>query len=106
MHTISCPGGGSSAAITMAAGPSHQSQAPRAASPGEPAWHVTEAHNQVAGSINELVIGRLFSAGLDLQIALGLMDGHRAGQSVEHAVAEVDQAIKDLRDILFSGMPA
>lgn len=105
MHTISRPASGSSAAITMAAWQSHPSLAPRPAASGEPLWHATEAHDRIAGSINELVIGRLFSAGLDLQTALGLMDGHRAGQSIEHAVAELDQAIKDLRDILFGEAP-
>ncbi len=89
----------------MAAWQSHPSLAPRAAGSAEPPWHTTEAHDRIAGSINELVISRLFSAGLDLQIALGLMDGHRAGQSVEHAVAKLDQAIKDLRDMLFGEVP-
>ncbi len=105
MHTISRPGRGSSAAITMAAWQSHPSLAPRAAASGEPPRYTTEAHHRIAGSINELVIGRLFSAGLDLQTALGLMNGHRAGQSIEHAVAELDQAVKDLRDMLFGEVP-
>lgn len=105
MHTVSRSGRGSSAAITMAAWQSHPSLAPRTVGSGEPPGRTTEAHDRIAGSINELVIGRLFSAGLDLQIALGLMEGHRAGQSIEHAAAKLDQAIKDLRDMLFDEVP-
>ncbi len=75
--------------------------------------------------MNDVVIRRIFAAGLDLQAALGLLgeDGtaaaqdkacrfgtvgahqmaneRRAARKIWHATDELDQAIRDLRNILF-----
>ena len=48
---------------------------------------------------------RLFSAGLALEVALGLIGEHRAAGRI-HAVSELDLAIRDIRDMVFdSGRP-
>jgi hypothetical protein len=51
--------------------------------------------------MNDIVVYRLFSAGLCLQTALGLMDGHPAAGKVQEAIGELDLAIADFRDVLF-----
>jgi hypothetical protein len=51
--------------------------------------------------MNEVVVRRLFSAGLSLQTALALMDGHRAAGKVQEAIGELDLAIADFRSVLF-----
>jgi signal transduction histidine kinase len=61
-------------------------------------------HDQIAENINDVVACRLFPAGLALQTALGLLDEHRAGESIESiqcAIDGLDQAVSDLRDIVF-----
>ena len=63
-----------------------------------------------ASELNEVVIRRLFTAGLALQSAAGLLNGHQAGASIRDAMAELDQAINDLRNSMFgahaTGLPA
>jgi hypothetical protein len=44
---------------------------------------------------------RLFSAGLALETALALIGEHRAAGKIEHAISELDQAITELRGIVF-----
>jgi hypothetical protein len=51
--------------------------------------------------VNDVVVRRLFSAGLDLRAALGLMGDHPASGKICHAVDELDQAIRDIRDTIF-----
>jgi hypothetical protein len=61
--------------------------------------------------MNDVVVRRIFAAGLDLQAAVGLIGEHpraserRAAGKICHAVDELDRAIRDLRDILFEGGP-
>ena len=61
--------------------------------------------------MNDVVVRRIFAAGLDLQAALGLIDdhrpasGHRAALKICHATDELDHAIRDIRDILFERGP-
>ena len=63
-------------------------------------------HDQIAGRLNDIVAHRLFSAGLALEAALGLIGGHRAAGGIQHAVSELDLAIRDIRDMVFdSGRP-
>jgi hypothetical protein len=47
--------------------------------------------------LNDVVVHRLFTAGIDLQAALGLMGDHPASGKICHAVDELDQAIRDIR---------
>jgi hypothetical protein len=56
---------------------------------------------RIALSLNDVVVRRLLTAGQDLQAALGLMGNHPASGKVRHAVDEMDQAIRDIRDTIF-----
>lgn len=51
--------------------------------------------------LNDVVVRGLFAAGLDLQAALGLIGDHRAAGKICHAVDELDQAIRDIRNTIF-----
>jgi hypothetical protein len=61
------------------------------------------AHEQdrIAGGMDDIVVHRLFSAGLCLETALGLLGGHPAAGKVEEAIGELDLAIADFRTVLF-----
>jgi hypothetical protein len=67
--------------------------------------------DRLAQRMNEVVVRRIFAAGLDLQAALGLIGEHRAAADhraagrIRHATDELDHAIRDLRDILFERDP-
>ena len=64
-------------------------------------------HDRMVQRINDVVVRRIFAAGLDLQAALGLIGegraatDHRAATKLCHATDELDLAIRDLRGILF-----
>ena len=77
-----------------------------AAGPAEVARHLTEDHDRIARGLNDIVVHRLFAAGLDLQAALGLIGDHRGAGKIHHAISELDQAIRDLRDTIFGRAPA
>ena len=104
MHQTLRPGGGS-VATAMSARTGHDPAAARAADSSETTWRPKQRHARGAAAINGVVTHGLFSAGLALQTALGLMDGHPAGQSIHDALAELDQAIIDLRDTVFGTRP-
>ena len=67
---------------------------PAQAIPGQP-----EDREQIALGLTDVVVRRLLTAGQDLQAALGLMGDHPASGKVRHAADEMDQAIRDIRDI-------
>jgi len=80
------------------------SQAPEdgcAAGPAEAIPRQAEDRERIAVALNDVVVRRLFTAGLDLQAALGLMGDHSATGKICHAVDELDQAIRDIRDAIF-----
>jgi hypothetical protein len=58
-------------------------------------------HECIAGGMSDIVVHRLFSAGLCLETALGLMGGHPAAGKVEEAIGELDLAVADFRTMLF-----
>ena len=60
-----------------------------------------EDQDRIAQGLNGVVVRRLFAAGLDLEIALGLIDDDRASSEVCGAIDELDEAIKDIRDVVF-----
>jgi hypothetical protein len=60
-----------------------------------------EDHDRIAQGVNGVVIRRLFAAGLELESAVELIGEHRATPKVCHAISELDQAIRDLRDAIF-----
>ena len=68
---------------------------PAEAIPGQ-----AEDRERIALGLNDVVVRRLLTAGQDLQAALGLMGNHPASGKVRHAVEEMDQAIRDIRDTI------
>lgn len=72
-----------------------------AADPAKAILDLVEDHERIALDLNEVVVRRLFSVGLDLQAALGLMGDYPANGKICHAVDELDQAIRDIRDTIF-----
>jgi len=62
---------------------------------------LAEDHERIALGLNDVVVHRLFAASLDLQAALGLMGEHRATDKIQHAVEELDQAVRDIRTAVF-----
>jgi hypothetical protein len=62
---------------------------------------LAEDRYRIAEGLADVVVHRLFSAGIDLESALGLMGEHRASSKINHAISELDQAIKDIRNAIF-----
>jgi hypothetical protein len=75
-------------------------QEPRSLSDG-PMINLAEDHDRIALSLNDIVIRRLFAAGLDLQTVLGLVSDDRVADLINHTIGELDQAIRDIRDVIF-----
>ena len=63
-------------------------------------------HDRIALGLNDVVVRRLFAAGLDLEVVLGLIGDHRASRKVCHAIDELDRAIRDIRDAVFGSWPS
>ena len=61
-----------------------------------------EDHDRIAQSLNDNVVRRLFAAGLDLHTALGLIGDHPGAGKIHKAIAELDLAIRDIRDAIFA----
>jgi hypothetical protein len=68
----------------------------------ELSWAATEDHDRIAQGRNDVVVHRLFSAGLALEAALALIGTHLAAGKIEHAIGELDQAVIDLRTAVFA----
>ena len=62
---------------------------------------LAEDHDRIAAGLNDLLVHRLFSAGLSLQAALGMLGDHPAAEKLWDTVNDLDLAITDLRSILF-----
>ena len=70
--------------------------------PAEVTLLLVHDRDRIAGALNDVVIHRIVSAGLALETALGLMDGHRrAAGKVREALGELDLAIRDIRNVVF-----
>ncbi|HUY49343.1 MAG TPA: hypothetical protein VMV92_27070 [Streptosporangiaceae bacterium] len=67
--------------------------------------HLIEDHDRIAQRMNDIVVHRIFAAGLDLHAALGLMRDHRGTSEIYHAIDELDHAIRDIRDSIFDHSP-
>jgi signal transduction histidine kinase len=61
-----------------------------------------EDHDRIAQSLNDKVVRRLFAAGLDLHTALALIGDHPGAGKIHRAIAELDLAIRDIRDAIFA----
>jgi glycosyltransferase A (GT-A) superfamily protein (DUF2064 family) len=64
--------------------------------------YLTEDHDRIAQNVNDVVVRRIFAAGLDLHAALGLIGEHRGAGKIYHAIGELDNAIRDIRDAVFA----
>lgn len=74
----------------------------RAGDPAEVTLLLVQDRDRIAGALNDVVIHRIFSAGLALETALGLLNGHRgAAGKVREALGELDLAIRDVRHVVF-----
>ena len=73
----------------------------RATGPAEAIPGQAEDRERIALGLDDVVVRRLLTAGQDLQAALGLMGNHPASGKVRHAVDEMDQAIRGIRDTVF-----
>ncbi len=77
------------------------------ASPAEVVLSSCHDRDGMARKMNDVVVRRIFAAGLDLQAALGLIGEQGAGSEnpaaskIWDATDQLDHAIKDLRNILF-----
>jgi hypothetical protein len=71
-----------------------------AVGPAKASLDLAEDYEPIAPGLND-VVRRLLSAGLDLQAALRLMGDHPASSKICHAVDELDQAVRDIRDTVF-----
>jgi signal transduction histidine kinase len=72
-----------------------------AAASAELTRYLAEDHDRIARSLNDVVVHRISGAGLDLHAALGLIGDHRGASKIYHAIDELDQAIRDIRDTIF-----
>ena len=77
------------------------------ATPAEVVLSSCHDRDGLARRMNDVVVRRIFAAGLDLQAALGLIGEQGAGSEnpaagkIWDATDQLDHAIKDLRNILF-----
>ena len=107
---LSCPGAvatlPAAAQVPLTRGPPPgRGMAPggnEAAGPALVILGVPEDHQRIALGLNDVVIHRLFAAGLDLHAALGMVGVGRAADKIDHAIGELDQAIRDVRDTVFN----
>jgi signal transduction histidine kinase len=74
----------------------------RAGGPAEVTLRLAQDRDRIAQALNDIVIHRVFSAGLALETALGLLDSRRsAAAKIQDALGELDLAIRDVRNVLF-----
>jgi signal transduction histidine kinase len=82
--------------------PTHDPPPGRAWDPAEVTLRLVQDRDRIARALNDVVINRIFSAGLTLETALGLMDGERrAAGKVHAAIGELDLVIRDVRNFVF-----
>jgi hypothetical protein len=84
--------------------PAYRDQVPHvsgAARSAEQTRYLIEDRDRIAQGVTDVVVRRIFAAGLDLQAALGLIGEHRAAVRIRHAIDELDLAIGDVRSAIF-----
>jgi hypothetical protein len=82
--------------------PVHDSPPGRVGDPAEVIPLLAQDHDRIAArDINDIVMERLFFAGLAPETALGQMGGHPEAGKVQEAIDELDLAIRDVRSIVF-----
>jgi signal transduction histidine kinase len=73
----------------------------RAGDSAEVILRLMQDRDRIAEDMNDLVVHRLFSAGLALESALGLIGGHPGAGKVHEAIGQLDLAIRDIRNVVF-----
>jgi signal transduction histidine kinase len=73
----------------------------RAGDRAEAVLLLVQDRDRIAERMNDLVVHRLFAAGLALETALGLMGGRPGAGKVREAIGELDLAIRDVRNVVF-----
>lgn len=73
--------------------PTSDSPPGRAGDPAEVTLRLVQDRDRIAAGMNDVVVHRLFSAGLSLDAALGLIGDHRAAAKVREAISQLDLAI-------------
>jgi len=73
----------------------------RVADSAEVILRLAQDRDRIASGMNDIVVHRLFSAGLCLQTALELIGNHPGAAKIQEAVGELDLAIRDFRNVLF-----
>ena len=81
--------------------PAGSPPAPEGAAPARAIVNLAEDRERIDLVLNDVVVRRLFTAGLDLQAVLGVMGDDPMSGKIRHAVDELDQAIRDIRDAVF-----
>jgi len=68
----------------------------------EAALLLAQDRDRIAADMTDTVVRRLFTAGLALETALGLMGGgHPGAGKVQEAIGQLDLAIRDVRNAVF-----
>ena len=67
----------------------------------EAALLLARDRDRIAEDMNDVVVRRLFSAGLTLETALGLIGDHPVARRVQQAIDQLDLAIRDVRNVVF-----
>ena len=67
----------------------------------EAALLLAQDRDRIAAGMTDIVVRRLFAAGLTLETALGLIGGHPGAGNVQEAIGELELAIRDVRNVVF-----
>jgi signal transduction histidine kinase len=86
--------------------PTRGPPASTAAGSPEMMLRLADDRDWIAGGLNDIVARRLFSAGLDLEAARALIGEHHAAGRIQHAINELELAIRDIRDMVFGSRRA
>jgi len=84
--------------------PVRPTRGPPPGTAGDPAKAMlclVQDRDRIAEGMNDVVVTRLYSAGLSLETALGLMGDHPGAGQVRDAIGELDLAIRDFRSVVF-----
>ncbi len=73
----------------------------RAGDSAEVTLRLVQEHDRIAKGLNDIVVHRLFSAGLCLETVLGLMGDQPGAAKIRDAISELDLAIRDFRNVLY-----
>ena len=72
-----------------------------AGDPAEAMLRLVQDRDRIAEGMNDIVVTRLYSAGLSLETALGLMGDQPGAGQVQNALGQLDLAIQDSRSVVF-----